>query len=104
MTNTFGKVALVFGLVGAIGLVTAPAGANAKSIQRDGYFGGTWSPIGPRDNRHVRRHYKKWAPRGRAFYGPRYGSYYGPRYGYPRYYYGPGYYPRGGVSFGFSVR
>lgn len=88
--------ALALSLAAGAALIAAPASvAEAKSIQRDGYFGGTWSPIGPKDNRHVKRHHRSHGyyygpPRGYAHYGPRRG-YYG-RYRAPYYYdRGPGF-------------
>lgn len=88
----FGALALSL-FVGAAMVVAPASTASAKSIQRDGYFGGTWSPIGPRNNRYTKRYHRNHYSRG--YYGPRYG-YYGPRYGY----YGPRYYDRGP---GFSI-
>lgn len=92
--NTIRFGALALSLFAGAALVAAPATtATAKSIQKDGYFGGTWGVIGPRDNRHVKRYHRNHDFYARGYYGPRYG-YYGPRYGYysPRYgYYGPGF-------------
>jgi hypothetical protein len=84
--------AVAFGLIAAVGLTSAPP-AEARSIERHGYFGGSWAPIGPSNNRYVRRHYR---------YGPGYYAY-APRYYAPDYYYGPGYYygPRFGLGFSF---
>lgn len=96
MNKTMKHGALALGLIAGALLVTAPA-ATAKSIQRDGYFGGTWSPIGPKNNRHVKRYHRNYG----GYYGPRRYSYYGPRayYGDPYYYdYGPG------VGFSFRIR
>jgi hypothetical protein len=106
MKNAIRNGALVFSLLAGAALISAPATtATAKSIQQDGYFGGTWSPIGPKDNRHVRRY-----DRRHGYYGPRRGYYYGPRRGYayygPRrdYYYGSPYGYDYGPGFGFSIR
>jgi hypothetical protein len=86
--------ALALSFVAAVALAAAQP-AEARSIQRDGYFGGTWSPIGPKHNRHVKRFNRRYGPGAFAYYGPR--RYYGPGY----YYYGPRY--RGpGVSVGIG--
>jgi len=106
MKNAMRNGALVLSLLAGAALVSAPATAEAKSIQQDGYFGGTWSPIGPRDNRYVKRYHKRYGhyDRGyrydRDYYGPRVGFYYGPRYGY----YGSPYYYDRGPGFSFSIR
>jgi hypothetical protein len=91
MANRVRIAAMVLGTIGLFSLFAAPVVVEARSIQRDGYFGGTWSPIGPRNNRHVRRFHQNWGPDEYAFYGPRYHYYdYGPRY------------PRRGVSIEFG--
>jgi hypothetical protein len=79
--------ALALSLIAGAALLAAPAStAMAKSIQEDGYFGGTWAPIGPSNNRHVRRFYRHY-PGDYAYYAPR-----GYDYGAPYYYgYGPGF-------------
>jgi hypothetical protein len=63
----------------------------ACSIQRDGYFGGTWSPIGPRHNRYVQRYHRR--------HGPNFYAYSTPRCYEPDCYWGPGYYYGPGISF-----
>jgi len=89
MRNAFRNGALACGLIAGAMLISAPP-AEARSFQRDGYFGGTWSPIGPRDNRYVHRYYRRYGP-----------SYYA--YAAPGYFYGPSYYDYGpGISFGFG--
>jgi hypothetical protein len=109
MKNIIRNGALALSLVAGAALIAAPATTvEAKSIQRDGYFGGTWGPIGPRDNRYVKRYHRNHGNYARGYYAPRYG-YYGPgRYAYsgPRYGYydGPyGYYDRR-PGFSFSIR
>jgi hypothetical protein len=89
MKNIIRNGALALSVLAGAALVAASATtAMAKSIQQDGYFGGTWSPIGPRNNRHVRNYHRYYGPHGRyAYYGPRYG-YYGAPYYYDR---GPGF-------------
>lgn len=99
MKNIIRNGALALSLVASAALIAAPASVQAKSIQRDGYFGGTWAPIGPKDNRYVKRH------RNHGYYARGYRDRYGPRYSYdaPRYRYGyraPYYYDRGP---GFSI-
>ena len=92
--------AVALGLIAGAALLAVPT-SSANAIQQDGYFGGTWAPIGPRDNRHVRRYQRQhgYYP-DRYVYGPRY---YGPGYYYPRRSYG--YYgPRRGLGFGFTYR
>jgi hypothetical protein len=73
-----GAVALA--LLGGAALTAAPASAN--SIDNEGYFGGSWSSIGP-SNYYERRH------AGRV--GPLYGKrlYAAPYYAYGPAYYGP---------------
>lgn len=91
MKNMIRNGALALSVIAGTALIAAPASvATAKSIQQDGYFGGTWSAIGPKHNRHVQRHERRNFG-VRAYYGPRYGygpryDYYGPRYGAPYYY------------------
>ena len=100
MRHALRNGALVLALAAGAALVSAPA--SADSIQRQGYFGGTWEPIGPQNNRHVRRFYRKY-----GYYPPppRYTYYEPPGYYYGPSYYGPGYYgPRGGVGFGVFIR
>ena len=89
MKNIIRHGALALSVIAGAALVAVPATtAMAKSIQQDGYFGGTWSPIGPRNNRHVRNYYRHHGYyRDYAYYGPRYG-YYGAPYYYGR---GPGF-------------
>jgi hypothetical protein len=96
MKNAIRNGALALGLAAGAALLAAPS-ADARSIQRDGYFGGTWSPIGPKHNRYVKRHHRRHGPAFYAYTAPR-GYYYGPGY----YGYGPRYYrPR--IGFGFSI-
>ena len=53
--------ALALALLAGTALIAAPVStAEAKSIQRDGYFGGTWAPIGPTNNRHVQLHDRRF--------------------------------------------
>ena len=92
--------ALALAVVAGAALIAPPA--EAGSLQRDGYFGGSWRPIGPRHNRYVERYNRRnYGPDVYAYAGP--GDYYGPDYYGPRgyyssdYYYGPGYY---GYSYG----
>jgi len=97
MKNIIRNGALALSLVAGAALIAAPASvAEAKSIQRDGYFGGTYEPIGPRNNRHVQRYH-----RNHGYYdrGPRFG-YYSPGYRYGYYGRPYGYYDRGP---GFSI-
>jgi len=88
-----GVLALAF-LAGAALLASE---ASAGTLQRYGYFGGSWAPIGPRDNRYVRRFYRHYGPgfyaHGTPVYGPRYGYY------APRDYYGP---PSVGIGVGIG--
>jgi len=86
MKNILRNGALALSLVAGAALIAASASVvEAKSIQRDGYFGGTWAPIGPKDNRYVKRHH-----RNHGYYARGYRDRYGPRYSYdvPRYRYG----------------
>jgi hypothetical protein len=100
MKNILRNGALALSLIAGAALIAAPATtAEAKSIQRDGYFGGTWSPIGPKNNRHVKRYHRNHGYYARGYYGPRYG-YYGPRYRYGYYGRPYGYYDSGP---GFSI-
>ena len=109
MNNAIRNGALALGLIAGVALVAAPP-ASAGSIQRDGYFGGSWKPIGPRHNRYVQRYSRRnYGPDVYAYSGPR--TYYGPGYYGPRgyyssdYYYGPSYYGygrRGGVGIGIG--
>jgi len=90
--------ALALSLIAGAALVAAPATtATAKSIQQDGYFGGTWRPIGPKNNRYVNR-YDRHRGYGRDYYAPRRGYAYNGRRG--GYYNSPYYYDRGP---GFSI-
>lgn len=102
--------ALALSLIAGAALIAPPA--EAGSVQRDGYFGGSWRPIGPRHNRYVQRYNRRsydpsvYAYAGRRdYYGP---GYYGPRGYYSSDYYdGPGYYGygygrRGGISVGIG--
>jgi hypothetical protein len=72
--------ALALALLGGAALTSAPASAN--SVDNEGYFGGSWSSIGP-TNYYERRH------AGRV--GPLYGNrvYVAPYYAYGPAYYGP---------------
>ena len=90
--------ALALTLAASAALVSAPS--SAGSIQRDGYLGGSWTPIGPQNNRHVQRFHRSYgySPGRYAYYGPS-SRYYGPRYNY-----GPSYYgPPGGIGFGIGI-
>jgi hypothetical protein len=100
--NMIRHSALALSLLAGAALIAAPASmAEAKSIQRDGYFGGSYEPIGPRNNRHVKRHYRNYGY-NRSYYGPRY-SYYGNRYRYGyRAPYGYGY--DRGPGFSITIR
>ena len=104
MINKLSTVILAAGLAAGLALSAAPS-AEARSIQRDGYFGGTWSPIGPRNNQYVRRYHRRHGPTYYA-YGPEYyayGSRFYARPGYaPGYLYGPGYYYGPGLSLGLT--
>jgi hypothetical protein len=97
--NIIRNSALALSLMAGAALLAATLGtAEAKSIQRDGYFGGTYAPIGPKNDRYVQRH------RGSRHYDRRYydRGYYGPRYTYRAPYrygrYAPYYYDRGPAS------
>jgi hypothetical protein len=92
MRQAFRVTALALGLMAGATLISSPP-AEARSVQRDGYFGGSWAPIGPRHNRYVQRHYRR--------YGPDYYGNYGPGYG-PDYYYGPSYYFGPGIGIGLA--
>ncbi len=94
MIKTLSTVILAAGLAAGVALAAAPS-AEARSIQRDGYFGGTWSPIGPRNNQYVRRYHRRHGP---AYYNY---AYAGPGYA-PGYLYGPGYYYGPGLSLGLT--
>ena len=61
MKNAIRNGALALGLIAGAALV-APPPADARSIQRDGYFGGTWGPIGPRHNHYVERYHRRHGP------------------------------------------
>jgi hypothetical protein len=105
MKNIFRTSALALSLVAGAALIAAPASvAEAKSIQRDGYFGGTWNAIGPKNNRYVKRHHRNYGY-NRGYYNR---GYYGPRYGYSRYRgYGYGPYAYGydrGPGFSITIR
>ncbi|MGH6865303.1 MAG: hypothetical protein ACREDO_03805 [Methyloceanibacter sp.] len=95
-------------LVAGAALLTVPAMAN--SVHEEGNFGGSWSKIEPSSGYYgQRRHAGRVGPlysgpyyRGPSYYDPRDHTYYAFRRSYDSYYYGPGYYSRGGgVSFGF---
>jgi hypothetical protein len=80
-------------LLGGLALVSAPASAN--SIHDEGYFGGSYTTIGPGPY-YLRRGAGRIGPlhEGRGFaYGPPYAA-----YAYEPYAYGPVYYPRYGFS------
>lgn len=101
--NIIRNGALALSLLAGGALIAAPLSvAEAKSIQRDGYFGGTYAPIGPRDNRHVKRYHRNHSYSYRdRYYGPRY-SYYGPSYRYGRY--GAPYYYDRDPGFSITIR
>ena len=74
--------AFALALLGGAAITAAPASAN--SVDNEGYFGGSWSSIGP-SNYYERRH------AGRV--GPLYGNrvYVAPSYAYGPSYYGSAY-------------
>jgi hypothetical protein len=74
--------ALALALLGAAALTSAPASAN--SVDNEGYFGGSWSSIGP-TNYYERRHAGRVGP----LYGNRNRVYVAPYYAYGPAYYGP---------------
>jgi len=90
MKKTIRNGALALSMIAGAALVAVPAtSATARSILQDGYFGGTYGPIGPRYNRHVQNRLRHHDYHGRyAYYGPSYGYYYGAPYYYGR---GPGF-------------
>ena len=75
MKTTLCRGALALALLGGAALISAPA--QAGSLQDEGDFGGTWTPIAPSDHYHQR-------------YADRY--YGAPLYVAPSYAYGPDYY------------
>jgi hypothetical protein len=95
-------------LVLAGGALLAAAPANANAVDNEGYFGGSWSSIGP-SNYYQRRHagrvgplyshrvYREYGAAPYAYYG-------GPAY-YSPYYYSYGYGPPliDGPGIGFSI-
>jgi len=99
MKNIMRNGALALSFMAGAAIIAAPASvAEAKSIQREGYFGGTWGPIGPQSNRYVKRHNRGYY--GRSYYAPRYSYYQSRRYGY----YGQPYYYDRGPGFSITVR
>lgn len=86
-----------FALSFLIGAALA-SNANAGTLQTDGYFGGSWAPIGPSDNRYVKRFYRRYGPQFQVYSGPVYDA---PRYRYG--YYAPRYYAPPSVSFGVGI-
>jgi hypothetical protein len=101
MKNIIRNGALALTLAAGAALVAAPTTTvQAKSFQEDGYFGGTWNPIGPRNNRYVKRYHRHYGYYDHGYYAPRYG-YYSPRYRYG--YYGRPYGYFGGPSVGLSI-
>jgi hypothetical protein len=106
MNTTLRNGALALVLAGSTMLATAPAKAN--SIHDEGYFGGSWTSIGPSNYAEHRnggrigplyghRLYRYYRPVPYAYYG-------GPAY-YSPYYYSYGYGPPliGGPGIGFSI-
>jgi hypothetical protein len=84
-------------LLGGLALVSTPASAN--SIHDEGYFGGSYTTIGPGPY-YLRRGAGRIGPlhEGRGYaYGPPYATY-AYRPSYEPYAYGPVYYPRYGYS------
>jgi hypothetical protein len=102
MNRTLRIGALALALGG--GAALAPAPANANSIHNEGYFGGSWSSIGPTDY-HQRRHAGRVGPLYSHRYYRDYGSafYVGPNYYYSPYYYDYGPPLVGGPGIGFSI-
>jgi hypothetical protein len=96
MKNIMRNGALALSLMAGAALIAVPTVSEAKSIQRDGYFGGTWGPIGQQSNSYVKRHYRGYY--GRGHYAPRY--YQSRRYGY----YGQPYYYDRGPGFSITIR
>jgi hypothetical protein len=104
MNRTLRSGVLAVTLLGSATLMSVLASAN--SVHNEGYFGGSWSSIGPGNSyqrRHAgrvgplyggRRYYREYGPAPYAYYGgPAYDSYY--------YDYGP---PLiGGPGIGFSI-
>jgi len=90
MNKTLRNGAVALALVGSAALASAPA--NANSVHNEGYFGGSWSSIGP-TNYEQRRHAGRVGPlysgrfaRGTAYYGTGPYAYYGgPAYDSPYY-------------------
>ena len=106
MNTTLRRGALALALLGGVALISAPA--QAGSLQDEGDFGGTWTPIAPSDHYHQRYagpvfgpfHY---GPAPYNYYDPGLYAYYGrPVYGAPEIYdYGP---PLiGGPGIGLSI-
>jgi hypothetical protein len=105
MKNIMRNGALALSLIAGAALIAAPSVAEAKSIQREGYFGGTWGPIGPKNNRYVKRHNRGYYGHGyygRGYYAPRYSYYQSRRYG--NYGYGRPYYYDRGPGFSITIR
>src|SRR5262245_59203058 len=101
MNRTMTQGLIAAALLSSAALSSAPASAN--SVHDEGYFGGSWTSIGP-SNYYERRHagrvgplYSHRAPAPYAYYG-------GPAY-YSPYYYSYGYGPPliGGPGIGFSI-
>jgi len=95
-------------LVLAGGALLAAAPANANAVDNEGYFGGSWSSIGP-SNYYQRRHAGRVGPlyshRVYREYGAAPYAYYGGSAYYSPYYYSYGYGPPliGGPGIGFSI-
>jgi hypothetical protein len=106
MKKTLRNGAVALALVGGAALMSAPASAN--SVHNEGYFGGSWTSIGP-GNYYQRRHAGRVGPlyshRVYRDYGPGPYAYYGGPAYYSPYYYSYGYGPPlvGGPGIGFSI-
>ena len=93
MNRTMRQGLITAVLLGGLTLVSAPASAN--SIHDEGYFGGSYTTIGPGPY-YLRRGAGRIGPlhEGRGYaYGPPYAT-----YSYEPYAYAPVYYPRYGYS------
>ena len=106
MNTTLRNGALALVLAGSTMLATAPAKAN--SIHDEGYFGGSWTSIGPSnyaEHRNGGRIGPLYGHRLYQYYGPAPYAYYGGPAYYSPYYYSYGYGPAliGGPGIGFSI-
>jgi hypothetical protein len=73
MNTTLRRGALALALIGGAALISAPA--QAGSLQDEGDFGGTWTPIAPSDHYHQRYAGPVFGP---GYYGPPDHAYYDP--------------------------